>query len=222
MEEKIFEIIGEIVAYGGGAVAIAYLVFTFLGKKTVEVWFDERLKKFEYELNSLFNRVTKIHEKEFEVLPQAWGKLHDLLDSLRQFIRENHHIPELDEMSPSELENFLSKEDLIEEEKRNVRKAKFKRNQYFFEKSNKIGNACLAFQDYIFKNAIFLSPDIKSEFKKAEEEIRTAWAIRSTAEDSEERRQGITKACQIIEKNIPPIMEKIEELVQKRLRFHEA
>lgn len=222
MEEKIFKTIGEIVAYGGGAVAIAYIVFTFLGKKTVEVWFDKRLKKFEYELNSLFNRVTKIHEKEFEVLPQAWIKLDSLLDLICQFLRETHYIPELNQKSPSDLEKFLSERNLAEDAKQRICSAVDKKNQYFYERSKKAADACLDFQDYISKNAIFLSSDIKGKFKEAEITIRTAWAIRDTAKNSQGRQEDITKACNIVTKQIPPIMEEIEELVQKRLHFYEA
>jgi len=168
------------------------------------------------------SRVTKIHEKEFEVLPQAWTKLDNLLDLVRQFIRETHSIPDLNNKSSQELEEFLSKQELSEDAKQNVRKHNDKKLWYFHEKSEKVGNACLDFQDYITKNAIFLSSDLKSEFKKAEETIRTAWAIRNTAEESKDRNKGITEACQIIQEEITPIMEQIEELVQKRLLFLEA
>lgn len=220
--EEVFELFGKILVYGGVPAAIAYLIFIFLGKKTVETWFTKRLKKFEYDLNSLFNRATKIHEKEFEVLPQAWTKLDNLLDLVRKFIRETHSIPNLNNKSSQELEEFLSKQDLNEDEKQNVRNHKDKNLWYFNEKSEKVGDACLDFQDYITKNAIFLSSDLKSKFKKAEEKIRTAWATRNTAEESKDRNKGITEACQIIQKDIKPIVEKIEELVQKRLRFFEA
>jgi len=220
--EEVFEFIGKIVAYGGGAAAIAYLIFTFLGKKTVEAWFTKRIKKFEYDLNSLFNRVTKIHEKEFEVLSIAWEKLDNLLDLVRKFLRETHSIPDLNNKSSQELEEFLTKQDLNEDEKQNVRNNKDKNFWYFHEKSEKVGKACWDFQDYITKNAIFLSSDLKSEFKKAEETIRTAWAIRNTAEGAKDRNEGIMEACQIIQKDMQPIVEKIEELVQKRLRFFEA
>jgi len=220
---EVFEFIGKIVAYGGGAVAIAYIIFTFLGKKTVEAWFTKRIKKFEYDLSSLFNRVTKIHEKEFEVLSIAWEELDNLLDLVRKFLRETHSMPDLNNKSSKELEEFLTKEkDLKENEKQNVRNNKDKNFWYFHERSEKVGKACWDFQDYITKNAIFLSSDLKIEFKKAERTIRTGWAISKTAEKSKDRNKGRTEACQIIQKEIPPIMEQIEELVQKRLRFFEA
>jgi hydrogenase maturation factor HypF (carbamoyltransferase family) len=219
--EEVFEFLGKIVAYGGGTVAIAYLTFTFLGKKTVETWFAKRLKKFEYDLNALLNRVTKIHEKEFEVLPQAWEKLHDLLDSVNQFLRETHSIS-LKEKSASELESFLAKQDLTEKEKNTIREHKDKNFCYFHILSEKTAKDSWDFQGYIDKNAIFLSPDIESKFREAEETVRTAWAIRNTAGISDNRRHEIIEACRIIQNKIPPIMKEIEDLVKKRLRFYEA
>jgi hypothetical protein len=44
MKEKILEFLGEIVAYGGGATVIAYLTFTFLGKKLWKLGLLKSLK----------------------------------------------------------------------------------------------------------------------------------------------------------------------------------
>jgi hypothetical protein len=219
--KEVFEPVGKIVLYGGGPTVIAYLTFAFLGKRTVETWFAKRLKKFEYKLNSIFNRVTKIHEKELEVLPQAWGRLHDLLDSVTQFIRETHRIS-LNNKSTSELEKFLSKQNLSKDEKQIIFESKDKDSCFFRVLSERTSKASWDFQGYIDKNAIFLSPEIKTKFRKAEDAIRTAWAIRATAETADDRRKAIREACEIIQKEIPPIMTEIEELVQRRLRFDEA
>jgi hypothetical protein len=212
---KILEIIGEV----GGIGAFLYLTFQFFVKKSLETWFDKRLKKFEYKLNSLFNRVTKIHEKEFEVLPQAWAKLNILLDLICKFSTETPYIPELNQKNPSELEKFLSEHDLAEDAKQRICSAVDKKNQYFYENSKKAADACLDFQDYIAKNAIFLTSDIKDKFKEAEFTIRTVWAIIKNSQGCQE---SITKAYDIVTEKIPSIMKEIEKLVQKRLHFYEA
>src|SRR5207253_1510705 len=48
--------------------------------KGLERFRHEQAKEIEHlrhEINSLFSRVSKIHEREFEVLPAAWQKLHE-------------------------------------------------------------------------------------------------------------------------------------------------
>lgn len=212
----------EIAARTGGPVAIAYLVFIFLARRTVEGWFEKRLRKFEHDLNCIFNRVSKIHEMEFQVLPEAWRRLDNLLDFIRQFIRETNQIPELDRMPPDQLDEFLTKQNLTEDGRQNIRRAPSKGGQWFFEMSERAGNACLEFQDYISKNAIFLSSDLKSEFKSAEEAVRTAWAVRTAAQGAKEHWESMAEAYRIMNDKLPPIMERIERLVQKRLRFFEA
>lgn len=78
--DPVYELIGKIVAYGGGAVAIAYTAFVFFGKKWLDAKFDERLASFRHEqskeieqlrfrINAQFNRVSKIHEKEILISP---------------------------------------------------------------------------------------------------------------------------------------------------------
>jgi len=37
-------------------------------------------------MKSLLNRVTKLHQKEFEVVPEAWSKLNDVLSLLGIFV----------------------------------------------------------------------------------------------------------------------------------------
>jgi len=80
--DKIIKFIIEVITVGGGATAIAYGAFTWFGKKWLEGEFAERLKAFKHQQNlqleqyrygikALFSRITKIHEKEFEVLPTA-------------------------------------------------------------------------------------------------------------------------------------------------------
>lgn len=238
MEEKIIELAGIVAIWltkVSFVVVSAWGVFQFLGKKWIENKFqkslqdhkhkhDEEIQRLKCEIDLQLSRVTKIHEKEFEVLPQAWVKLHTFLDLVCQFIRETHIIPELNEMSGPQLEDFLSKSDLENPAKQNIRSngKKNRKSWYFDAKSKKAGDACLDFQDYITKNGIFLSSDIKTKFKEAEYTIRTAWATRNATEQSQDSCQGITDACKIVKKDIPPIMEEIEKLVQKRLCFHEA
>jgi hypothetical protein len=66
------------------------------------------------------------------------------------------------------------------------------------------------------------SAEIPVTSSEAEMTIREAWAVRNVAEQSQERQKGITEACNIVTKKIPPIMKEIEQLVQKRLCFNEA
>lgn len=71
-----------VVVFGG----LAFLGFRWLLRKWLDNHFAQQLEEFkreqselleEYrlEINSEFNRISKIHEKEFEVLPEIWGRI---------------------------------------------------------------------------------------------------------------------------------------------------
>jgi len=222
MEGEMLKFLGKILAYGGGAAGVAYLIFNFLGRKTIDTWFDKRLKKFEYDLNSLFNRVSKIHEKEIEVLPIAWEKLHDLLNFIYEYLRYTNNIPNFDNISISDLEKYLLKQNFTEEEIEIVKQTEHKENWYLSILFDKAMKPCLDFQDYIDKNAIFLSSDIKKKFLRAEEIVREIGAIRHT--EIEYRKPGTCEheAVKKVRNELPPIINEIEDLVQKRLHFYEA
>jgi hypothetical protein len=71
---------------GGGCAAVAYLAFKFLATKWLENKFAERLEAYKhqqqkeleqlkFQINASFDRLTKLHQHEFQVLPDAWGVL---------------------------------------------------------------------------------------------------------------------------------------------------
>ena|SRR5215207_8611448 len=68
--------------------AIAFALFKFRGERWVNAKFEERLaayrpeqqkeiENFKFNINKLMDRATKLHQREFEVLPEIWSKLND-------------------------------------------------------------------------------------------------------------------------------------------------
>jgi len=49
MSDTIFKVLGEVIAYGGGAAAVAYILFQYLGKKWIENKFAERLDQLKHQ-----------------------------------------------------------------------------------------------------------------------------------------------------------------------------
>ena len=98
METAILQFIGKVIAYGGGAAAVAHALFTFLGKKWIEHKLNKELEQVRYRINTLFSRVTKIHEKEFEVLPEAWYKMQDALGRISHFTSLFQQYPDLTQL----------------------------------------------------------------------------------------------------------------------------
>ena len=136
----------QLFAYAGGSVAVAYLLFVWFGKRIIEHWFSTRmeayknaqaqeLEDYKYKINALFNRVTKIHEKEFEVLPKAWELLQTALGQIGHMASPLQTYPDFKWMSELEFEEFTKttklKKHEIEELSRPLIKISFIKRKYF-------------------------------------------------------------------------------------------
>ena len=87
-------LIGVFVVGAGGAVAIAFAFFKWLGEKWLNSRFEERLEAFKhaqqleiehlrFRISAMMDRTEKLYQREFEVLPEIWGLLIDSLGAVR-------------------------------------------------------------------------------------------------------------------------------------------
>jgi hypothetical protein len=104
------------------ATIVAYGLYMLLGKRWLDAQFNKNLEKYkaiqekefeEYKakISALFNRITKIHEKEFEMLPILWYKLQDALsyiNTISSWYKEFVRLDRLDRLNDKELVEFLS------------------------------------------------------------------------------------------------------------------
>ena len=236
MSEIFFSTLGKIIAYGGSSVAIAYAAFTFFGKKWIENLFQKRLEIYKhehakeiehlkYQINSLLNRVTKIHEKEFEVLPAAWNKLHDALEMISWFTSIFQQYPDLDRFSSNELSTFVTDCKLLEFQKNELLKSENKTEYYkekiFFHNLSEARKIYSEFHKYITRNRIFLSPDLRRNFQKVDGILWESLIKKEIGEEAKDY-EMIVQAHRDIRDQVNEIVEKIENLVQDRLRYKEA
>ena len=239
MEEllsKIFEFIGKIIAVGGGIAVISYGILKYFGKKWMDTKFDERLErfkrfqneeleKFRFQINSLFNRITKIHQKEFEVLPILWQKLLNTLGDIDLILGEDLTHPDFNHMKEAEIREILSKKEwgdyyiseLIEANDKNVKY----RESEFWHKFVKAQKSMADFHNYLWYNTIFLSADLYNEFKKLDNLIYESMADIETGKriSSKEHKE---KALNKIREESKAYVSSLEELIQKRLHFEDA
>jgi hypothetical protein len=236
MAETIFEFVGKIVLYGGGAVGIAYALFVFLGKKWIENKFAKKLEEyksaqnkeledFRYKINTLFNRVVKIHEKEYEVLPAAWAKLHDAKDYISSLVHPFQQYPDFSRLKEAEIKSILKGYKWEDHQIDDLLSA-YDKNKHFKEKIfwQRLGEARSKFSDfhkYIVRNRIFLSEELKEQFNKADDLMWDALVTREVGEQADDYKI-IYESYKKLKENIDLIIVVIEKLVQERLRYNEA
>lgn len=237
MIETVFQFIGKLVLYGGGAVGLAYALFVFLGKKWIENRFATRLEEYKsaqnrelenvrYRINALFSRVAKIHEKEYEVLPTAWAKLHDARDHIGNLVFPLQQYPDFSRLKEPDIRSILMKRYKWEDHQIEDMMSAYDKNKHFQEKIfwYRLSEAKSKFSDfhtYITRNRIFLSQELKEQFNKADKLLWDALVTREVGQEAKDHKM-IYDSYKMLKENIEIIISSIEKLVQERLRYNEA
>lgn len=234
--DEIFAFIVKVFAYGGGVVALAYAVFIFLGKKWIESKFDERfaifkhaqeqeLERYRQQVNILLSRVTKIHEKEIEVLPELWHKLQNALGNVASLTSPLQLYPDFQFMNQDTFDEFLKKSRLSENDKivltNSPDRNAFYQKTIFWYNLLEAQSSVQEFRSFMVYNRIFLSKDLKVEFEKIDEVLSRALATRETGERARDYNM-ISEAYKVLGQEAETIVERIENLVQERLEFTKA
>src|SRR5215217_7738021 len=101
------------------AVSAAFAIFKLLGSHWMEAQFSKRLEevkhgqnqeleRLRYRINALMDRTSKLHQHEFEVLPELWHKLGIAYTSTKHFTSRILKQHDLNNMSYGELADFLA------------------------------------------------------------------------------------------------------------------
>jgi len=234
MGDQILQFLGEVTAYGGGASVIAYLMFRYLGKSWIENKFAERIEDFKHqqaieiqrlrvEIDSTLSGVLKIQDKEFETLPQAWSRLDEAYSHVTALVSPLQQYPNLDRMTPPQIEEFLAQSELLETQKDEIRESETKVKTYqeviFWHRLHKVRKICFDLQSYVIRFGIFFPPELKESFDKIVEALRLAVSdkeIGHEAKDYKLQNEGWTK----IKDEIQPLFKEIEEKIHARLQSH--
>lgn len=232
----IWKFLGQLIAYGGGAAAIAYVLFIFLGRNVVENWFSRRmeayknaqaqeLEEFKYKINALFNRVTKIHEKEFEVLPRVWELLQNALGQIGRMASPLQTYPDFTWMSQTEFQEFLETTKLRKHEKEELVSApdknKFYQEKIFWHELYDARSRINDLHNFLLYNKIFLSKDLFEEFGKIDTMLFEAALEIETNHESREPKLN-RQIWNRLNSDMQKIATNIEKLVQARLHYPEA
>jgi len=114
------------------ASGVAVGVLVWLGRQWIENQFSKRLEaykatqaqeleKYKAKVAALFNRITKIHEKEFEVLPVAWSMLQDAIGFVNKIAAPMQTYPDLRFVDQLRFEEFLNNCGWTESDKNKLR-----------------------------------------------------------------------------------------------------
>ena len=202
----------------------------FVLKKIIENKFNTSIEEYKNTLrkqledhrlttNILFNKISKLHEKEFDILPTAWQKLQVAISAVSSFISPLQQYPDLDNMSDEKLNEFFKKTDLEDSDIKIIKNSNRKTHEYinviFWYNLNKAKYQYNDFHNYFLLNKIFLSQEIKMEFEKIDSICRSALIERELVGDDWQKSKD--KSLFEFDKKADEIRDKIEMLVEGRL-----
>lgn len=235
MTDNIFESIGKLMIYGGSLIAINLGLLKWFGQKWFENQFSQKLEKykrkqtevleqFRYQINIQLSRITKIHEKEFEVLPNIWYKLQDTYDGFLSLSAPIKQLPDLNNYNEQQLENFIRNCELLDYQKEELKDVNDKLKYYedkvywirLFEAKKNLNDL----RKYLRYNKIFLSKDLYKLFSDVEFTLIEA----ETELEQINQNFQIKQKYEIFKKlkiNTEKYFLKIENSVQKRLHFED-
>lgn len=223
--------IGGISVTAVALVSVAYGFFRWFGQKFIEAKFASSLEQFKhekqkeleqvkFEINKLFDRSTKFHQKEFDVLPTAWVMLEDARAHVSGTVSALQQTPDLSRMQDDRIRILLADNDFkgfeIEEivASNNPTEALSKHLIWRgFTAAQKATQDC---SFYIRRNGIFMPVEIQKQFLAAADMM---WQALNEWEF--DRRWPVGKpsysAQHAFGKELPPLMEKLESALRARL-----
>ena len=113
------EFLGTLLASGIVSAGALFALFKIFGEKWLDAKLEQRLAKYKHEhdqeierlrgrINALMDRTIKLHQHEFETLPQVWSRLNDAFGLTQSLVASFQSYPDLSGISADHLDEFLN------------------------------------------------------------------------------------------------------------------
>jgi hypothetical protein len=228
---QVFNLVGAIVIAGGGLSLTIYQVFKHLAARWLDARFEEKLQSLKHEhdreieglrfkIAALLDRAVKLHQREFEVLPEAWAKLNDAYWYVKGFVSALQSYPDIDRMSLPHQKEFIDSSPLQGWQKDELQKEKnkteFYRRQIFWHKLDEAQRKCRDANIYLVKNGIFIQEQIREKLSKMSDHIWNALTEHQTNEEHDMRPRE-RKSIGRLNDEGEPLLKDLEADIHRRL-----
>lgn len=186
---EVFEYLGKAIVLGGGASVVAYQAFKHLAGK----WLDSRFQKnfqqlvhdqnkeierLKSDLTKSFDRATKLHQREFEVLPQIWDQVCEAYWATAALVSPLQMMHDLNRMQSKQLEAFVAESELFDWQKEDVLASHDKTKAFnetsYWHRLNRVNQAHRKADIALSRSGIFVQDSIKEKIQAILDLIRSA------------------------------------------------
>jgi hypothetical protein len=219
-------IVTSVVVSLGGATGIVVAILRKFGNSYIDNQFEKSLENYKFKINSKFDRISKIHEKEFEVLPVIWDKILDANSKLRYINNPYQEYPDVNRMIDVELDAVIDSYGIntIQKDKIKSSSDKLKTFQYFYylRKFNDSGQSIRDFDHEYHKNRIFLTDEIDNDINAIRSILLEAHSFLSTAILDDSIDYKLVLESYKKQERIDGIIETLSKKIKDRLKFNEV
>ncbi|KAE8753855.1 hypothetical protein FSO04_42830 [Paraburkholderia madseniana] len=235
-QAEAWEFFKQFVLTGGGAAAIAYGLFKWLGQKWIEDKFSQRLEHLRQtnakELAELkvkwdtdLQGKLKYQEREFTVIPDAWEKLSDAFGLVSWLTSRSQQYADVEAMNDPELEQFLKDSELLETQKQQLRqrtgrdRAEFYQHTIFFHRYQRTETAVRQFSVYANRNFLFMPDTLFVKLGTLSDHLYSAL---TTVRIGHESHHGpmIGEAAEITAAKIRPLVDEVQSDIRQLMIAH--
>lgn len=186
---EVLQFIGGVAAIGTTTVGLAYAAFRIFTTKWIDHRFSERLEAFKHQqnqeiehlrfrINTLMDRTVKLHQREFDVLPETWSLLTEAFFTIEPIAIGLQQYPDIDRMTEDHLDEFLVQSPLTAVQKTEIKATPNKIEYYRIVKAGyDLNNAVEIYNHFhatLSKNGIFIMRELKRKFTEIDGMLKEA------------------------------------------------
>jgi len=217
-----------------GAAAASFGLFKWLGERWIDQKFEKQIESYKAEqsrelerlrhrINSVFDRTIRLHTKEFEVLPDLWGKLVEAHAWGSGYVSPLQTYPDVARMDDEELTAYLDTTNFLEVQKRDIKAEsnKLERQKVHMKiadlyRHNDAAERMRVFATSLRKDGIFLRPEIKTDMDVMHELLWNAISEKKISAE-EDINPRLRDDYERFRAKAPTLFDKIEKTVADRL-----
>lgn len=189
MANEVFEYIGKALVVGGAASAVAYQAFKYLAAKWLDARFEKNLQQLVHDQNKeierlrsdltkSFDRATKLHQREFEVLPKIWDEVSEAYWAAASLVSPLQTMPDLNRMQEKQLFAFVEQSELADWQKEELMAEGDKTKKYgemiYWHKLHRVSQSHRAADIALSRNGIFVQDGIREKLQSLLDLVRGA------------------------------------------------
>jgi hypothetical protein len=228
--EPYFAAFGLTAITGAVVFGAVFSAIKWFGERWVTAKFDQRLEtfkhfqqremeQFKFQINASMDRAIKLHQREFETLPEAWSTLVTAYNSVKGIVSPFQSYADVGRMRDTELDEFLAGCNFSTAQREEIAASSDRDKSFqeasFWQRFNKVQNDFRVHHVFLLQNAIIMPPGMKEKFTAIGDLAWDALTERKITQEMKDWRQRSKN--EKFEKEGEPLLRSLEAEIQKRL-----